>query len=405
MANSSSKEPHGYSDWRFQHVRDPELKRKKKDLLSTPIGQLDLGKAKNVADLLDQYADASIQARNLGQAAQVFGRMLTDEERPTILLGLAGPLIAAGLRKVIRDLIYYNMVDVVVSTGAILYQDYYAAKGGIHSAGTPEADDAALRDLLIDRIYDTYVDEEKFQEFDTSIARFADTLEPRNYSSREFIWRLSETIQDENSILVTARKKGVPIFCPAINDSSIGIGLTEHYYVARKMGRPKIAIDSIRDNYELTQIVVKSKRTSAIYVAGGVPKNYINDSVVMGYIFGLDTGGHKYAIQVTADAPHWGGLSGSTLSEARSWGKVNKKANYAMAFVEPSVSLPLLTAYALQKKLYQGRPPLRLTWKDDFLEKIETVGAGSPRPKKSRAKGAARLRVRQSHATAPLQRV
>ncbi len=372
------KPPKNYSDWVFQHVQDPEMKRKKKDLLSNPIKQVDLEKIKNVADLLDQYAGASIQARNLGEAAHIFERMVTDEERPTILLGLAGPLIAAGLRKVIRDLIHYNLVDVVVSTGAILYQDYYAAKGGIHSTGTPEADDAELRELLIDRIYDTYVDEEKFQQFDTSIARFADTLEPRGYSTREFIHKLSETIDDDNSILVTARKKGVPIFCPAINDSSIGIGLTEHYYVAKKLGKPRIAIDSIRDNYELTQIVVKSKRTSAIYIAGGVPKNYINDSVVMGYIFGCDTGGHKYAIQVTTDVPHWGGLSGSTLSEARSWGKVNKKANFAMAFVEPSVALPLLTAYALQKKIYKGRSRLQYTWKGDQLEKIGPAPSKKP---------------------------
>lgn len=369
----SPKEPKSYSDWKFQYVQDPELKRRKRQLLADPIQQLDLEKVKNVADLLDQYARTSIQARNLGLSAQVLERMLTDEERPTILLGLAGPLIAAGLRKVIRDLIHYNLVDVVVSTGAILYQDYYAAKGGIHATGTPDADDAELRDLLIDRIYDTYVDEERFQEFDTAIGRFADTLEPRGYSSREFLWHLAGTLQDENSILATARKKGVPIFCPAINDSSIGIGLTEHYHVAKKMNRPKITLDSIRDNYELTQIVVKSSRTSAVYVAGGVPKNYINDSVVMSYIFGRETGGHKYAIQVTTDVPHWGGLSGSTLSEARSWGKVNKKANYAMAFVEPSVSLPLLVGYALQKKLYKNRPRLRFVWKGDVLEKLEIV--------------------------------
>lgn len=373
--SASPKEPGDYSEWVFQKVQDPQMKRKKRDLLSDPVRQVNLAEVKNVADLLNQYADASVQARNLGQAAKVFERMVTDEERPTILLGLAGPLIAAGLRKVIRDLIHYNLVDVVVSTGAILYQDYYAAKGGVHATGNPEADDAELRELMIDRIYDTYVDEEKFQEFDTSIGRFADTLEPRNYSSREFISLLSGTIDDENSILVTARKKGVPIFCPALNDSSIGIGLTEHYHVAKKMGRPRIAIDSLRDNYELTQIVINSPRTSAIYIAGGVPKNYINDSVVMGYIFGRDTGGHKYALQLTTDVPHWGGLSGSTLSEARSWGKVNKKANYAMAFVEPSVSLPLLTAYALQKKIYKNRSRLRLTWKGDVLEKIENVGA------------------------------
>lgn len=371
-----------YSDWVLPQIQDPESKRKKRELLAEPIRQLDLEKVKSVSDLVTQFRDTSIQARNLGLAAQVFERMLTDEERPTILLGLAGPLIAAGLRKVIRDLIHHNLVDVVVSTGAILYQDYYAAKGGVHAVGSPEADDAELRDLLIDRIYDTYVDEEKFQEFDTSIGRFADTLEPRGYSSREFILRLSETIEDEHSILVTARKKGVPIFCPAINDSSIGIGLTEHYYVAKKAGRARITIDSIRDNYELTQIIVNSARTSAIYVAGGVPKNYINDSVVMGYIFGKETGGHKYAIQVTTDVPHWGGLSGSTLSEARSWGKVNKKASFAMAFVEPSVSLPLLAAYALEKKLSRNRPRLRFVWKGDVLEKLEYVSSKKGIPAK-----------------------
>lgn len=363
----------------MKRIRNSKMRRLKRGLLSEKIQQVDLARVKNVAGLLDQYAGASIQARNLGQAAQLFARMLTDRERPTLLLGLAGPLIAAGLRKVIRDLIHYNLVDVVVSTGAILYQDYYAARGGIHAAGTPDADDAKLRELLIDRIYDTYVDEERFQDFDTEIARFADTLEPRNYSSREFLLLLSKTLRDEESILVTARKKGVPVFCPALNDSSIGIGLTEHYYTARRRGRPKITIDPVRDNYELTQIVVKSKRTSAFYVAGGVPKNYINDSVVMGYLFGRETGGHKYAIQVTTDAPHWGGLSGSTLQEARSWGKVNKKASVAMAFVEPSVSLPLLAAYALQKKLYRNRSRIRFTWKGDLLEKLEYAGSRHPR--------------------------
>jgi deoxyhypusine synthase len=179
-----------------------------------------------------------------------------------------------------------------------------------------------------------------------------------------------ETIDDEESILVTARKNNVPVFCPAINDSSLGIGLTEHYYSARKEGRSPITIDSIRDNFELTQVVVNSTRTAAFYVAGGVPKNYINDSVVMAYIFGEDTGGHKYALQVTTDSPHWGGLSGSTLAEAQSWGKINKEATHSMAFVEPSVSLPLIYGYAFQKGLYKGRPRLDVEWEGDTLKKF-----------------------------------
>jgi len=257
-----------------------------------------------------------------------------------------------------------------VSTGAVLYQDYYNALGGGHYYGSPTADDTKLRELFIDRIYDTYVDDELFVEDDTLIGEFADKLEPRNYSSREFISLLSDTIDDEESILVTARKNNIPVFCPALNDSSIGIGLTEHYYNCRKEGRRPITIDSIRDNYELTQIVVNSSRTSAFYVAGGVPKNYINDSVVMAYIFGKDTGGHKYAVQVTTDSPHWGGLSGSTLGEAQSWGKVNKQASHSMAFVEPSVSLPLIYGHAFQKGLYKGRSRLRYEWEGDTLKKM-----------------------------------
>ena len=344
---------------------------KKKSLLKTRVNQVDFEKIKNVADLVEAYEGASIQARNVGQCAHIFQKMLKDKERPTIMLGLAGPLIAAGLRKVIRDLIHFNMVDVVVSTGAIMYQDFYAALGGGHYYGSPHADDARLRDLLIDRIYDTYVDEEKFAKFDSLIGTFADSLPSRRYSSREFISLLSKTVDDKDSILVAARKKGVPIFCPALNDSSIGIGLTEHYVNAKKAGKQPMTIDSIRDNYELTQLVVKSKRTAAFYVAGGVPKNYINDSIVMSYIFGKDTGGHKYAIQMTTDAPHWGGLSGSTLAEAQSWGKVNREANHSMAFVEPSVSLPLVFGSAFQRKAHKGRSRLSMKWSGDELKEFK----------------------------------
>lgn len=353
---------------------DKKLKRKKKTLLSRPIEPVDMSGKTSIVNLLDSYKKASIQARNLGDCATVFESMLTDKERPTILLGLAGPLIAAGLRKVIRDMIEYNLVDVIVSTGAILYQDYYQALGYRHYKGDSNADDAGLRDLYIDRIYDTYVDEEKFAEVDSHIGKFACSLEPRNYSSREFISLLSDTVSDKQSILVTAKKHGIPIFCPALNDSSIGIGLTEHYYWQKKTGNKGIVIDSIRDNYELTQIVVKSKRTAAFYVAGGVPKNYINDSVVMSYIFGHNTGGHKYALQVTTDVPHWGGLSGSTLKEATSWGKINRTASRAMAFIEPSVSLPLIVGYALEKKLGKRRKRLSYNWENDILKTLISKG-------------------------------
>jgi deoxyhypusine synthase len=357
------------------HYSFPSLsKRQKNDKRSTlkeRIRNLDLSSPKTVAELVDQFAGMSIQARNIGQCAKVLEQMYADRDRPTVLLGLAGPLIAAGLRKVIRDMIEYKMVDVVVSTGAILYQDYYQAMGFGHYKGSPEADDKALRDLYIDRIYDTYVDEEKFWLTDCGIGKFCDTLKPGLYSSRLFLEHLGSTVKDPNSILGTAFKHRVPVFSPALNDSSIGIGMTEHFHRCQKEGRKGVSIDSIRDNYEITQIIVKSKCTSAIYVAGGVPKNYINDAVVMAYIFNMDTGGHRYAIQVTTDVPHWGGLSGSTLSEATSWGKISKKATHHMAFVEPSVSLPLLAGFALEKKLSLKRPRLKFAWNGCELKKVE----------------------------------
>ena len=197
----------GYKDSLIPEPLDDRKKKKKKEILQTRISPVDFEKINDVGDLVESFQSASIQARNLGQCAQIFGKMLQDEERPTIMLGLAGPLIAAGLRKVIRDMVHHNMVDVIVSTGAVLYQDYYNALGGGHYYGSPAADDTKLRELFINRIYDTYVDEELFCEYDTLIGKFADNLEPRNYSSREFISLLSETIDDEESILVTARKK------------------------------------------------------------------------------------------------------------------------------------------------------------------------------------------------------
>lgn len=354
------------------NLRDltPEQLKRKSEILHEEIAQIDLEKISSLSDLVKAFSGASIQARNISKCAEILKDMIQDKDRPTILLGLSGPLIAGGLRKVIKDLIKYNLVDVIVSTGAIIYQDVYQARGFKHYKGTPNANDKELQDLHIDRIYDTYVDEDLFWETDTWIGRFTDSLEPRHYSTREYLSLLSKTINDNNSILYTASKYGVPIFCPAINDSSIGIGLTDHYFRNRKEGKPFASIDSIRDNYELTQIVVNSKKTAAIYIGGGVPKNYINDSIVMSYIWGKVTGGHTYAFQITTANPADGGLSGSTLSEATSWGKVSKKATHSMAFVESTIALSLITGYAIQENIAKDRSRLEFKWDDDKLISI-----------------------------------
>ncbi|MGH9519230.1 MAG: deoxyhypusine synthase family protein, partial [Terriglobales bacterium] len=193
-------------------------KRRKAQYLKTRIQPVDFDRVTTVADLVGAMRGASIQARNLGLCAEVLDNLYADAARPTVMLGLAGPLIAAGLRKVLRDLVAGGFVDVIVSTGAILYQDIYQARGFGHYAGDPNADDAELRDLLIDRIYDTYVDEEKFIETDTWLGYVADELPPGNYSSRAFLEYVGSKLDDPNSIVRTAYERGVPMFAPAIND-------------------------------------------------------------------------------------------------------------------------------------------------------------------------------------------
>ncbi|MDY7010660.1 MAG: deoxyhypusine synthase family protein [Planctomycetota bacterium] len=368
--NRKSKTEVAYDDiWTYAPLNAAQIRRRKK-LLSDEIRQVRIGRKTTAADLVADMSGMSIQARNLGQCAEVLTNLYNDKRRPTVMLGLAGPLIAAGLRRVIRDLVVGGYVDVVVSTGAILYQDIYQARGHRHYRGTPNADDPTLRDLYIDRIYDTYVDEEKFLDTDVWCGRIADELEAGNYSSRAYLDFVGSKLTDTESIVYQCHRLGVPMFSPALNDSSIGIGLTEHRHRCKRDGKAGIAIDSIRDNYELTQITVQSGATAAIYVAGGVPKNYINDSVVMGYIFGINRG-HDYAVQVTTAVVQDGGLSGSTLGEARSWGKIKKKADFAMAWVEPSVSLPLLAAYIFNRHPAPARPRLKLTWDGDILKSLK----------------------------------
>ena len=361
------------SDLGFAFVY-PELgdtdQARKRELLAVPVEPLVPSQTSTVSELLKAMQGMSIQARNVGRCYEVLEGLYADPDRPTVFLGLAGPLIAGGLRQVIREMVEHRLVDVVVSTGAILYQDIYQARGYQHYRGTPDADDAALRDLWIDRIYDTYVDEHGFGKTDTWLGQLADDLEPRVYSSRQYMDHVADQIEDPNSIVRTCRENGVPMFVPAINDSSIGIGLTEHHHRCVKFGRKGIHIDSIQDNYELTQLVAQSPATSAIYVAGGVPKNYINDSVVMSYIFDSNPEGHRYALQVTTAVVNDGGLSSSTLDEAKSWGKIKKTAKRAMAWVEPTVALPLLVTGAIQDQLTRNRSRIDLTWNGEILEKL-----------------------------------
>lgn len=350
----------------------------KQDILSEPVRQIDLERIATVQDLVEAWKDSSIQSRSIATCAVAIERALADKDRPTVFLGLAGALIAGGLRKVIRDLVEYGIVDGIVTIGAIPYQDFYWSRGYKHFKCSPQIDDIRLREYFIDRIYDTLVDEEKLRETDAYIGKLSEKLPAGTYSSREFMALLGEHSKDPDSILGTAAKWGIPVFVPALNDSSIGIGLTGAYVKARKAGKQPIIIDPIRDNWELTQIKIKSKKTAVIYVAGGVPKNYLQQTEVIAETLGYDCGGHHYAIQFTADAPHWGGLSGCTFEEAQSWGKIHKYATKAVAYVEATIGLSLVASYLIQKGVWKGRTRLRYEWDGDTLKRLVPVAASKP---------------------------
>ncbi|MEO0292998.1 MAG: deoxyhypusine synthase [candidate division WOR-3 bacterium] len=341
---------------------------KKKDYLSKKVEHIDI-KEFNTIPIIEQFEKMAFQARNLARAAKIYDKMLLDEDC-TIILCLAGSLFSAGLRKVVYDMIENNMVDLIVSSGAIIVdQDFFEALGFRHYQGTPRVDDEELLKLMIDRIYDTYIDEEELRVCDMTIAKIADALEPLPYSSREFIKFMGQYLEERNigqdSVVRIAYQKALPIFVPAFSDSSAGFGLVYHQW--KRGNKPKVSIDSAKDFLELTKIKVHSKDTGLLMIGGGVPKNFAQDVTVASDILGEKVNMHKYAIQITVADERDGGLSGSTLKEAHSWGKVDDDFEQ-MVFSEATIAFPLLVSYAYHKGSWENRKEKRL---NNLLDKKE----------------------------------
>jgi len=334
------------------------MKYNKKELLKTKVEHLDITKFNSVP-LIDSFDKMAFQSRNLARACKIYDEMLRDKNCTNILC-LAGSLVSAGLKKVIIDLIKHNMIDCIVSTGAIVVdQDFFEGLGFNHYRGFINADDDELRKLMIDRIYDTFIDEEDLRVCDMTTKKIADSMKPGAYSSREFIYKMGEYL-DKNgkadSFVHAAYKKEIPIFCPAFSDSSAGFGLVFHQTEKEKNS---ISIDSVKDFRELTDIKVNSKETGLLMIGGGVPKNFVQDTVVAADILGVNAPMHKYAIQLTVADERDGALSGSTLKEANSWGKVDSGLEQ-MVYGEATIIFPLLASYAYHKGSWKIRKEKRL---------------------------------------------
>src|ERR1700759_4351145 len=340
----------------------------KQELLTNPIQHIDI-KQHNVVALVDAMQYMAYSSRDLHRAASIYERMLRDKECGVILC-LAGSLISAGLKKIIVDMIRNNMVDAVVSTGAnMVDQDFFEALGYKHWIASDlyrqGTEDGTLRELMIDRIYDTLIDEEELRLCDDACRVIADSLDPRPYSSREFIREMGAWLEKQgktpekggvDSIIYSAYQLDVPIFVPAFSDCSAGFGLVAHQHGRGE--KPKVSIDSVKDFYELTQLKIANPTTGLLMIGGGVPKNFAQDIVVAADILGVEASMHKYAIQITVADARDGDLSGSTLKEASSWGKVDLTYEQ-MVYSEATLALPLITGYAYHRKAHEARPERR----------------------------------------------
>lgn len=332
----------------------------KSKLLTREVEHIDITSfdARPIIDAMDKM---SFTSRDLARAADIYNEMLADPNC-SIFLTIAGSTSAGGCMQLYADLVKHNMVDAIVATGAtIVDMDFFEALGFKHYHGSPDVDDRQLRDLYIDRIYDTLIDEEQLQACDHSIAAIADSLEPRPYSSREFIREMGRWCVDNarkhESLIELAYKHDVPIFCPAFTDSSAGFGLVVHQ---ERNPDSHLSMDSIRDFRELTEIKIQAGTTGLLMIGGGVPKNFTQDTVVCAEILGKDVDMHKYAVQITVADSRDGACSSSTLKEACSWGKVDI-AREQMVFAEATSVLPLLASDAWHRGHWKQRKPRKFS--------------------------------------------
>ncbi len=332
----------------------PNFGHNKKSFLKNPVEHIDITSF-DARKIIEGMSKMSFTSRDTANAAKIFNEMISDKNC-SIFLTIAGSTSAGGCMKLYSDLIRYNMVDAVVATGAsIIDMDFFEALGFKHYQGSQFQDDTELRDNYIDRIYDTYIDENELQACDKSICDIANSLEPKSYTSREFISELGKYLKTKakkkDSLIETAYDNNVPIFCPAFTDSSAGFGLVMHQ---EQKPNKHITIDSIREMRELTEIKIQSKQSGIIMIGGGVPKNFIQDTVVCAELLGKKVDMHKYAVQITVADTRDGACSSSTLKEASSWGKVDI-AKEQMVFAEATSVLPLIASDAYHRQNWKNR--------------------------------------------------
>ena len=327
----------------------------------------------SVVDLVTYYSNSgAYNGGRLAEACAIYERMIKEDA--TICLTLSGALTPTGLGGLINQLIKNGLVDFIISTGANLYHDlHFALDLPIHQ-GDFRANDSELLKEKIVRIYDIFLPEETLLKTDEFVQEVG-----KNFPSKEavstscFHHYLGEAVckkakKPELSVLATAAKCDVPIYTPSPGDSSIGMNLA-----LLKMLKSKVVIDSDLDILETAAIVLNSKKTGAVELGGGAPKNfYMQTQPMLSQIMYIEKGGHDYFIQITTDAPHWGGLSGATPSEAVSWKKINPKMmkNNVVVYCDTTIAAPLLFSYVLSRQ-HKRKLKRLYTKKEEYLKKLK----------------------------------
>jgi deoxyhypusine synthase len=330
----------------------------RKDLLSEPVKHIKINGKVTVDQLVQQFSNSgSFGAGRLSVACDIYEKMIREQDC-TIFLGLAGAVVPAGMRSLIADLIREGLINVVVSTGANMVHDAIEALGGHHYKGHWLMNDNVLYKHHVYRIYDVLVPEEDFIKLDLRLTSLYDEIADENkgktLSSRAFAWELGKRLNDPNSILRAAYESNVPVFLPAVRDSELGY--VYYLHASRRGFKDTLVVDAFKDVPEIIGICRRSPINGMIIIGGGVPRNTIQ-SAALATKSGLD-----YAVVITMDRPETGGLSGSTLEETISWGKVKGNADKVMVFADAMIVFPIMAASVLERlgKGFKRIPPKHL---------------------------------------------
>ncbi len=298
--------------------------------LQKPIRHAKIGDEMTVSELVEAFSGCAFGAGRLFEAVDIYREMINDNEC-TKFFGLAGAMVPAGMRQIVSDMIRDREIDILVTTGANLVHDIIESMGLHHYKGTDSADDVQLKHDAVNRIYDVFLPEHHFTDFEEKLQSIFKEI-PEKLSITELLSHIGAKLDDENSILKSAYDMGVPVYCPAIQDSIIGLQAWLY-----KQTKP-LNVDVFADMRGLIDRCYEAKRAGVVIVGGGVPKNFILQSML------VTPKSFDYAIQLTMDRPETGGLSGATLDEARSWGKIGENARSVTVYSDATITLPVIVA-------------------------------------------------------------